>query len=128
VAGISAAQASARPLNPGHTIWELVIHIELWAGIAEQAIHGTPMPRLYGTEKDWPDADGGESEWQAAVARMFETAERFARSIEQFADARLGDAVPGRDYNFYHLFHGVVQHSIYHCGQIAMLKRAAASS
>ena len=127
VAGISAAQASARPLTPGHSIWELVIHIELWTNIAEQAIHGTPMPRLYGTEKDWPEAAGAESEWQAAVARMLETAERFASSIEQFGDDRLPDAVPGRNYNFYHLFHGVVQHSLYHCGQIAMLKRGGHS-
>jgi hypothetical protein len=27
-------------------------------------------------------------------------------------------------YDFYYLFHGIVQHSLYHGGQIAMLKKA----
>ena len=39
-------------------------------------------------------------------------------------DARLQDTVPGRQYDFYYLFHGIVQHSLYHGGQIAMLKKA----
>ena len=47
-----------------------------------------------------------------------------ALSIEGFGDSRLKDIVPGRQYDFYFLFHGIVQHSLYHGGQIAMLKRA----
>jgi hypothetical protein len=128
LAGVSAQQALARPLASAHCIWDLVIHIQIWADIAEQAIHGAPMPRLYGTEKDWPAAhQGGESEWALANERLLACGQRFAASIEQFSDSRLSDAVPGRDYNFYHLFHGVVQHSLYHAGQIAMLKRVAAA-
>jgi uncharacterized damage-inducible protein DinB len=30
----------------------------------------------------------------------------------------------GGKYNFYFLLHGVVQHNLYHAGQIALLKRA----
>lgn len=43
--------------------------------------------------------------------------------IKTFDEARLRNTVPGRDYNFYFLFHGVVQHSLYHAGQIALLKK-----
>ena len=120
---VSAEQALTHPLPAAHSIWELVLHIELWADIAERAIHGTPMPRLYGTEKDWIPAAAGEAEWSAAQSKMMATAERLAQSIEHFDDARLVDTVPGREYDFYYLFHGVVQHSLYHGGQIAMLRR-----
>jgi len=47
-----------------------------------------------------------------------------AAAIEDFDDAKLQDTVPGRQYDFYYLFHGIVQHSLYHGGQIAMLKKA----
>src|SRR5215469_9209482 len=103
-AGISAEQALAKPLASAHSIWDLVLHIELWADIAEQAIHGAPMPRLYGTEKDWPAGEGGDAEWASAKQRLLDCGQRLAASIEEFADVRLSDTVPGRDYNFYYLF------------------------
>ena len=59
------------------------------------------------------------------VERLFENAKRLAQAIEFFTDDRLKEAVPGREYDFYYLFHGIVQHSLYHGGQISMLRRAA---
>lgn len=83
------------------------------------------MPRLYGTAKDWPPVeDGGKQAWTRATEQLFETGERLAKELEDFDDRRLTEIVPGRDYDYYHLFHGIVQHSLYHGGQIAMLKRA----
>jgi hypothetical protein len=123
--GIAAEMAVQRPLPSGHTIWELVLHIDLWASVALGATAGVPMPRLYGTEKDWPTpADTSAAAWQETGQRMFDVAEQLARAIEAFDDGRLKEIVPGRDYDFYYLFHGIVQHSLYHGGQIAMLKRA----
>jgi hypothetical protein len=61
--------------------------------------------------------------WTEATGHLFQTGERLALAIESFGDTRLEDIVPGRRYDFYHLLHGVVQHSLYHGGQIAMLKR-----
>jgi hypothetical protein len=46
------------------------------------------------------------------------------KAVEAFSDARLQHTVPGRDYDFYHLYHGIVQHSLYHGGQIALLKKS----
>ncbi|HWX55894.1 MAG TPA: DinB family protein [Verrucomicrobiae bacterium] len=125
LAGITARQASARPVASAHTIWELVLHIELWTRVALEATQGVPMPKLYGTEKDWPTAaDTSAAAWAAATDRLFETAEQLARAMEAFGDERLQEAVPGRQkYDFYYLFHGIVQHSLYHAGQIALLKK-----
>ena len=53
--------------------------------------------------------------------------QHFITQLEKFDDAKLQAIVPGRPYDFYHLFHGIVQHSLYHGGQIAMLKKALAS-
>jgi hypothetical protein len=123
--GVTAEMAVRRPLPSGHTIWELVLHIDLWARAALGATTGVPMPKLYGTEKDWHAVtDTRPTAWDDAGKRMFDLAEQLAQAIEAFDDERLKEIVPGRAYDFYYLFHGIVQHSLYHGGQIAMLKRA----
>ena len=120
--GISAEQAAKRPLASAHTIHELVLHIEVYVSGALAATTGGEMPKIYGTSDDW--RSGGN--WNEATARLLEGAERLEAAVEAFPDERLGDTVPGRDYDFYYLFHGIVQHSLFHGGQIAMLKRATA--
>ena len=83
------------------------------------------MPKWYGTEADWPQiTDGSVSAWKATTDTLFGDVERLAHAIEAQTDDRLRDAVPGRSYDFYYLFHGIVQHSLYHAGQIALLKKA----
>lgn len=83
------------------------------------------MPKLYGTEKDWAAVWGDSAEgWFDTQDGLFQNAEKLAEAIEKFEDAKLQDIVPGRSYDFYYLFHGIVQHSLYHAGQIAILKKA----
>ena len=129
LAGITAEQARARPLRSVHSIWELVMHIDVWLHAALEATQGTLMPNLYGTERDWPTlTDDGAAAWIAAQDRLFQNAERLAQAMERFDDAKLQDTVPGRQYDFYYLFHGIVQHSLYHGGQIAVLKKAMSAA
>jgi DinB superfamily len=126
--GITAERAEARPVASVHSIWELALHIELWARIADEALKGVPMPKLYGTEKDWPVVtDKSSQAWSATRTQLFQTGQALAKSIAAFSDERLSETVPGRNYDFYYLLHGIVQHSLYHGGQIALLKRAVAA-
>ncbi|HUK15131.1 MAG TPA: DinB family protein [Bryobacteraceae bacterium] len=126
--GVTAEQACARPLATGHNIWELVLHIDAYLQASFEAAEGGTMPKVYGTEKDWPAVvDSGGIAWHRAKRTLFEDAERLQRAIGEFADARLGDTVPGREYDFYRLFHGNVQHALYHGGQMGQLKKEATS-
>src|ERR1019366_3835809 len=89
----AAARAAARPIAGAHTIWELVLHIAAWGGALAQVRRG-------------------HVELIAAVASL--------------PDSRLDDMVPGKEgahYTFYYMLHGVVQHELYHAGQIALLKK-----
>ena len=125
LAGITAEQGRARPLRSVHSVWELVLHVDVYLHGAFDATQGIAMPKLYGTEGDWPLLrDDSSAAWIAAQDRLFQNAERLAQAMERFDDAKLQEIVPGRQYDFYYLFHGIVQHSLYHGGQIAMLKKA----
>jgi DinB superfamily len=128
LADVTAEHANARPIASVHSIWELVLHIEAWAQAALAATNGVPMPNMLAPEKDWPAVhDASSSHWEAAVSHMFASGEALSLAMGQFGDDRLAETVPGRRYDFYYLFHGVVQHSLYHGGQIALLKKAIAA-
>jgi len=124
---VTADQANARPLKAAHSIWELTLHIDVWTRAALESLRGVPMPNLsiIGTKKDWPSPPHvSEGDWKTATDKLFQTGAELAHAIEGFGDERLSDTVPGRQYNFYYLLHGIVQHSLYHGGQIAVLKKA----
>ena len=121
-------QAISRPLAAGHSIWELTLHIGTWIGHAHASMQSVPMPPFVDNmppEQNWPlIKDSGPAAWKQTVASTLRGGEELASAIENFGDERLGETVPGRNYAFYNLFHGIVQHSIYHEGQIAILKKA----
>jgi hypothetical protein len=124
--GVTPRQANARPIPDAHSIWELVLHIAVWVEASEASVRGVPMPKIVGTVEDWPPVNNAsDAEWIKANQQLFRAGTKLAETIAQFSDERLHEPVPGRQYDFYHLFHGIVQHSLYHAGQIAILKRAA---
>jgi hypothetical protein len=123
--GVNAEQASRRPLATGHTIWEIALHIEVYLAAGARVAAGGVMPVIFHTPDDWRGvAEANNAAWASTVQSVFDSGQRAADAIERFSDERLSDTVPGRDYDFYYLFHGLVQHSLFHGGQIAMLKRA----
>lgn len=129
LAGVDVDYAVARPVPSAHTIWELVLHIDVYVQAALSAVGGSPMPQVYGTDLDWPQVpEATAAAWTAATNGLFRNAERLAHAIEASTDATLQNIVPGHDYDFYHLLHGIVQHSLYHTGQIALLKKAVERS
>ena len=125
LANVTVEQANARPLKAAHSIWELTLHIDVWTLAAMESLRGVALPKLYGTEKDWPSPlHVSEGTWKTTTDKLFQTGAELAHATEGFGDERLSDTVPGRQYNFYYLLHGIVQHSLYHGGQIAILKKA----
>ena len=113
--GVSAEEAKAKVGGVGHSIEDLTLHVAAWLEAAERRIGGDPAS-LVG-EADWPE--GGE--WEGAKERARFAAERLLDVVEK---ADLDAAVPGKAYDNYHLLHGVIQHTLYHAGQMVLQKRS----
>ena len=125
LADVSAEQAASRPLAGAHSIWEIVLHVAAWQGFATRALEGEPMPIDLADEENWPPVkDAGEEAWRAAVAEVGEVNRRLRQALRKLSDEDLERIVGGREYNVYFLLHGIVQHGLYHAGQIALLKKA----
>ncbi len=117
--------AAAKMVPGAHSIWEIVLHIDIYVRAAIDAIAGTPIPRMWGTEVDWPSPAQFQQElWRKDLLAAMRNAEALAVAVESMPDAKLAETVPGRTYDFYYLLHGIIQHSLYHAGQIALLTSA----
>jgi uncharacterized damage-inducible protein DinB len=121
---VDGATAAARPVPEAHSIWELVLHIVAWDDAGLRRLSGKKWQPA-GLENFPRVSAPTKGEWRKAVAGMRRTHETLVRTVSALPEARLGDRVPGKRYDFYHLLHGIVQHELYHAGQIAILKKAS---
>ena len=123
--GVTAEQAVARPIKNAHTIWELVLHIAAWDGAVRRRMGGVAVT-LSDAENFPPVRDTSEAAWAKALAEVRRAHDDLIAAVSAMPDARLYEMVPGKEgahYTFYYMLHGVVQHELYHAGQIALLKK-----
>jgi uncharacterized damage-inducible protein DinB len=124
LADVSAARAGARPLSTAHSIWEIVLHIAAWEGVVRRRLQGEAVADLP-SEQDWPPVrDSGEAAWRQAVHDLEQAHRALHEAIARSNEAHLADTVPGKDHSVYLMLHGIIQHDLYHAGQIAVLKKA----
>jgi uncharacterized damage-inducible protein DinB len=125
VADVTAGLAASHPIAGAHSIWELVHHMTAWAVIARRRLSGEivdPSPA-----EDWPPVEiATTAAWATATQALERSHADLRRAVLALGDSHLEDRTPGKPHSLYVLVHGVVQHTGYHAGQIAVLKRAAA--
>jgi len=121
--GVSAEDAAKRPIAQAHTIWELVNHIRAWNEIVERRLRNEIVKVT--PEMDWPPVPlASDVTWKRALDALKESRVKLRRTVEQLQDDQLDEHPPGLPDSRYVLLHGLVQHDLYHAGQIAVLKKA----
>ena len=120
--GITANQAAARLFPDTHTIREIVAHMTAWKRVVTRRISGEVVRVT--PAQDWPSPRGP---WADAVAELRRAHRGLVKAVRKLPAARLRDRVPGKGHDFYVSLHGMVQHDLYHAGQIALLKKALRS-
>ena len=124
---VDAEIAAAKPIANVHSIWELVLHTAVWDNAVRQRIGGQktqpkgeqnfpPVPKRRGSAQ--------EAAWRKTVSLLTRTHADLIRAVSTLPEARLRDRVPGKRYDIEFMLHGVLQHELYHAGQIAILKKA----
>jgi uncharacterized damage-inducible protein DinB len=123
--GVDAAAAAAPPPAAGaHSIWETVHHLTVWNDVSRRRIDGERLQNLP-PELDWPPVvDASAAAWQAALAALADAHAALHARVLRLADGQLDDPVVGSDPTVRGMLLGVLQHSAYHAGQIALLRRA----
>ncbi|MDW3195737.1 MAG: DinB family protein [Cytophagales bacterium] len=73
------------------------------------------------TTADWTDINIEHFEaWDHLLELLRDTQNQLVTLIRSLSNEVLIKQVPGKDYSFEHMLHGLIQHEVYHTGQIAV--------
>ena len=120
---VTAAQAAARPIEDGHTIWELVLHVTAWMDEIRRRLtgEGRDLP----PKEDFPPqpSEPDDHQWRDTREQVKRSARELSEAVDGSVEARIDLPIAeGRD-PVYHSLWGVCQHNAYHTGQITLLKK-----
>jgi len=102
------------------------MHIEAWERACLRRLNGDPAKLT--DEEDWrPINDTSDAAWESTLRQLVDTHRELLDAIAKTDESRLNEQVTGNantPYSVYVTLHGVVQHDLYHAGQIAIVKKA----
>ncbi len=124
LAGVNSDKAAAHPIPAAHSIWEITDHIGAWMHYVCKRLDGEQFEAT--PEQDWPAAPAkDEKGWQNTLKNLEQGYQKLTAAIQRSSDEDLEKKyVPGKHYTIYFMLHGVIQHNLFHAGQIALLKKA----
>ena len=61
--------------------------------------------------------------WKQALRDLAREHRALEAAVQKFPPARLDRKLSGGDHSFYFTMHGILQHDLYHAGQIAILRK-----
>jgi uncharacterized damage-inducible protein DinB len=117
--GITEDQAGAHPVPNAHSILELTAHMTTWMTAVAARLGGDT--RELTDDEDWRDVTN--LAWPDAITEMENAQSHLSDVIARLTPDDLDKKVAGRKYTIYVMLHGVIQHNLYHAGQIGLLKK-----
>lgn len=120
--GISATQAAERHL-PAHSIWEIVAHMTFWEGVVSKRLHGERAGLV--EMLNFPATPAvSEENWHQTLEKFRASNAAFREALRQLDPSKLGELSAAGKRTYYEEAHGIIEHHVYHAGQIALLKKA----
>jgi uncharacterized damage-inducible protein DinB len=121
---IDSSIAYKKPTPGSHSLIELLYHMLTWAEFTLKRIEGDKINDLAAFEKlDWREIDPKIHDWDEGLAALIATHQEMIAILQTKDDAFLNEIVDYREYNFRFLLNGLIQHNIYHAGQVACLQK-----
>ena len=120
--GVTPEIALRRPISAAHNIWELTHHIGAWTDIPRRRLTGEVFEITQ--EINFPPVVAtSEAAWLESLDRLAESQKRLIEAVLALDDKRLDERISKDAPTVYTVLHGVVQHHVYHAGQIMLLKK-----
>jgi uncharacterized damage-inducible protein DinB len=124
---IDPAIVYKKPNEDSHSLIELLYHMITWAEFTLKRIEGDKEQDLAASEKmDWREIDPKIHAWKKGLSEFKTIHKKIIQLLDKKDDEFLKENVDYRKYNFRFLLNGLIQHNIYHIGQIAYLKKLLA--
>ena len=117
------AEQAYRKINPNlNTIWEIVNHLIQWRRNILERMQGeviiTPDHNYF-----VPVLDPSEAAWEQSLQTLAKSQDSWNAFFENFNDEDLSKIYVNNGHTYYEHIHGIIQHDVYHLGQIVILKK-----
>ncbi len=110
--------------NGGHSLSDLLWHMITWAQFTLDRVEKKPEPDMPAFESlDWRPIDPSMNSWKNGIQEFKSVYEQIITLLKTKNDSFLEDKVEYRNYNFRFLLNGLIEHTIYHLGQIAYAQK-----
>jgi uncharacterized damage-inducible protein DinB len=121
---VDSSIAYQKPTEDSHSLIELLYHMLTWAEFTLKRIEKDDVNDLAAFEKlDWREIDPKIHDWDEGLGALIATHQEMIALLQSKNDEFLNETVDYRQYNFRFLLNGLIQHNIYHLGQVAYLKK-----
>jgi uncharacterized damage-inducible protein DinB len=121
---IDAKRAAIVPEKLNHSIAEILKHMIAWRLFVIEKLKGNAEYEVWETDLDWVKiTELTEETWQKMLTEFLANQKLLIETIVKKAEQLLDNKVDGRSYNFRLLLNGIIQHDIYHIGQISILRK-----
>ncbi len=106
-----------------NTIAVLTFHINYYISAVIKVFEGGSLDAKDAYSFDLPPIKGDE-DWQSLLQKSWVDAEKFADLIEKLPEHKLWENFVDEKYGLYHRnIMGIIEHTHYHLGQIAIIKK-----
>lgn len=121
---VETSRVYINPGNSGHSLIELLYHMITWADFTLKRLEKDDDMDLAAFEKmDWRVINPKIHTWKKGLTEFKAIHKKIATLLKKKDDSFLKEKVDYRKYNFRFLLNGLIQHNIYHLGQIAYVKK-----
>jgi uncharacterized damage-inducible protein DinB len=119
------SKVNTKPNGTEHSMLDLIWHMNTWAEFTLGALENKPVDEMKKIEgNDWRAIDQQVHTWKKGNEQLKATHNKIIELLKQKNDDDyLKDIVTNRQYNFRFLLNGLIQHNIYHLGQIAYVNK-----
>lgn len=115
--------AAARPVPAAHSIWEIVAHMMFWEGVVVKRLAGSRAGLVEELNFAVP-ANLNQEAWEKTLHQFRASNQLFREALRALGDDRLDQLSAAQKRTFYEEAHGIIEHHVYHLGQISLLKKA----
>jgi len=125
---VDEAKTNEKPNDNSHSLIELLWHMNTWAEFVLGSLENRSVEQMKAIQdNDWRTIDPKVHTWKNGIEQLRTIHQKIMELLEHKTDDDfLSDIVPTRQFNYRFMLNGLVQHNIYHLGQIAYVRKMLA--
>jgi len=121
---IDATKVNIKPNEKSHSLTELLYHMNTWTEFILKSLEKAGRDEMTAIEEmDWRSIDPATHSWEKGLTEFRSLNEKIIQLLNDKDDSLLKEMVDFRKFNFRFMLNGLIQHHIYHLGQIAYIKK-----